>query len=151
MAQVANFTWDQGDDLTIELIYREGPTAETALVVDLSVNYALRMDVVNPSTKERLYTFNTAEIADVDPGAGTVPDNTLEGTLSSGAGGTPNISITVPRSLTLPGGALHAQMTAVPPLMSFNYDIFLRDTGVDKQVKILEGVITVKESNTLWL
>lgn len=150
MVQQQNFTWAQGEDLVIELIYKEGPTAETAVAVDLSTNYALRMDIVVPTTKERVYTFNTAAIADVDPGAGTVPDDTLEGTLSSGAAGTPNITIRVPRSLTLPGGALHTLMTATPATTVFNYDIFLRNTSVDTQAKILKGQVTTEESYTIW-
>ena len=151
MAQMANFTWGQGEDLTIELIYKEGNTIETATVVDLSSGYQLRMDIVVPSTKERVYTFNTATLADVDPiTPGSQPDNTLEGVLSSGAASSPNVVVSVPRSLTLPEGSIYQKMTDVPPVTSFNYDIFLRHVASDKQVKILTGVITVEDSYTLW-
>ena len=132
------------------MIYKEGATAETAAAIDLSTNYELRMDIVVPSTKERVYTFNTEELADVDPGAGTVPDTTVEGTLTSGADGSPNITIQVPRSLTLPGGAIHTKMIGTPAVSLFNYDVFLRNTSSDRQVKILKGTITAEESYTLW-
>lgn len=151
MAQTKAFTWDQGADLNVKLIYKEGATVETAAVVDLSANYSVRMDIVVPATKERIYTFNSASLADVDPiTAGAQPDSVIEGVLSSGAGGTPNISIAVPRSLTLPGGAVYEKFTANPPVTLFNYDIFLRNTSTDKQVKVLQGTITVGESYTLW-
>lgn len=145
-----NFTWQQGEDLIIKLKYKEGNTPETAAIVDLSTGYDLRMDVVASDDKTRLYTFNTSALADVDPGAGTVPDNTLEGTLSSGAGDTPNIEILVPRSLTLPGGEIEARMSGANPITSFFYDVFLRNTTSGRQQKILTGTITVERSHTLW-
>jgi len=151
MAQTANFTWGQGEDLSIQLIYKEGPVGSET-VVDLSSGYELRMDIVIPTTGERVYTFNTAALADVDPIlVGNQPDAVVEGALSSGSGGTPNINISVPRSLTLPGGSVYAEMTAVPPVMAFNYDIFLRNTVSNKQVKILTGVVTIEVSSTLWV
>jgi hypothetical protein len=145
MAQSANFTWPQGEDLSVDLIYKEGTTALDAVVVPLSTGYEVRMDIVD--SEERIYTFNSATLADVDPlTAGAQPDNVVEGVLSSGAGGTPNIRITVPRSLTLPGGAIYDSNNSV-----FQYDVFLRNTATNKQVKILKGSITVEESHTLWL
>jgi hypothetical protein len=150
LTQTANFVWPQGEDLPIELIYKEGADLASAVVKNLSTGYSLRMDIVVPVTKERVYTFNTAALADVDPGVPTTPDNTIEGTLTSGAGDTANINILVPRSLTLPGGAVHAKMTAGQPILLFNYDVFLRNTVADRQAKILKGTITVEESYTLW-
>lgn len=152
MAQIQNYTWDQGADLEVDLIYKEGATVETAVAIDLSTGYSVRMDIVVPATKERIYTFNSAAIADVDPIAvGAQPDSVIEGTLSSGAGSTPNVSIVVPRALTLPTtGPVYLKMTAVPAVIVFNYDIFLRNTGTDKQAKILKGTITIEESYTLW-
>lgn len=155
MAQVQNFTWDQGADLDIKLIYKEGATAETAAAVDLSANYSVRMDIVVPATKERVYTFNSATIADVDPiTAGNQADSVIENVLSSGAGGTPNITIRVPRAATLPGspnGAIYTKMTDnQTPITTFNYDIFLRNTTTDKQAKVLTGTITIAASYTLW-
>lgn len=151
MTTPQNFTWGQGEDLVIKLKYKEGADAQTAVIVDLSTGYELRMDVVASDDKARLYTFNSASIADVDPGAGTTPDTTIEGFLTSGAGDTPNIEIKIPRSLTLPGGEIHARMTGASPITSFNYDVFLRNTAADTQAKILTGTITVEASNTLWL
>lgn len=151
MAQTANFTWAQGEDLAIALIYKEGAVgAET--VIDLSSGYQLRMDIVVPGTKERIYTFNTSSLADVDPiQVGAQPDSVIEGVLSSGASSTPNITISVNRNLTLPGGSVYAKMTGSPAVSVFAYDIFLRNVTADKQVKILTGSVTVEESNTLWL
>lgn len=152
MAQTSNFTWDQGADLDIQMIYKEGATVETAVVVDLSTGYSLRMDIVNQSDKARLYTFNTASIADVDDATvGSQPDSVVEGTLTSGAGGTPNITISVPRALTLFGGVLYDKLVLPTPVTVFNYDVFLRATGPNKQAKILTGTITVVPSFTLWL
>jgi hypothetical protein len=152
MAQTKAFVWDQGADLLVQMIYKEGATAETAVAVDLSSNYAVRMDIVVPSTKERIYTFNSEELADVDPlTTGAQPDSVVEGVLSSGASGTPNISITVPRSLTLPGGSVYEKFTGAPSVGVYNYDVFLRNTSSDKQSKILQGTITINESYTLWL
>jgi len=152
MAQIANFTWPQGEDLDIKLIYKEGPVG-SEVVIDLSSGYTLRMDITAGAIKERVYTFNTASIADVDPiTPGAQPDSTIEGVLSSGAGGTPNITISVPRSLTLPTtGAVYLKYTANPSVSTFDYDIFLRHTASDKQAKILSGVITIEDSKTLWV
>ena len=109
------------------------------------------MDIVVPTTKEHVYTFNSEAIADYDPiTTGDQPDSVIEGVLTSGAGDTPNISITVPRSLTLPDGSVYAKMTATPAVKVFNYDVFLRNTTTDKQFKVLEGTVTVRDSYTLW-
>lgn len=151
MAQTANFTWGQGEDLPIQLIYKEGAVG-AEVVIDLSSGYQLRMDIVVPTTKERIYTFNTSSLADVDPIlVGTQPDSVIEGVLSSGASASPNINISVSRALTLPGGSIYAKMTGSPAITVFAYDIFLRNVASDKQVKILTGTITVEGSNTLWL
>lgn len=151
MAQTANFIWGQGEDLSIALIYKEG-TAGNEVVIDLSSGYELRMDIVVPATKVRVTTFNSAELEDVDPvEVGDQSDVVIETLLSSGSSGSPNILISVPRILTLPGGGIYAKMTGAPPVSVFAYDIFLRNTVADKQVKILTGTITVEESNTLWL
>lgn len=143
MVATHNYTWEQGEDLQLLLVYKTGlPGQETPVVL---TNYSVRMDIVTP-TNQRRFTFNSAEIADVDPTTpGAEPDNQVESTL--GADGT--ITITVPRSLTLPGGALYTDITGNPPLTTFNYDIFLRNPD-NKQKKILKGQITVERSYTLW-
>lgn len=132
-----NYTWGQGEDLTINLIYKSGPPGAEA-PVDLT-GYALRMDVA--SDAGRKFTFNSDDIADeavdvVGPG-----DN--EAVLGTDG----SIAITVPRSLTLPGGAVYDDIVAENNV--FFYDIFLRDTS-GKQKKILRGQITVEPSYTLW-
>lgn len=151
MAQTQNFTWDQGADLLVALNYKEGTTVETAALVDLTSGYSVRMDLVVPTTKERLYTFNSEDIADVDPtdDPTITPDTNKEGVLTSGLDGKGNVQISVPRSLTLPGGMVYDQFVLGTKV--FNYDIFLRNTVTDKQVKILTGTVTVSESWTLWL
>lgn len=150
MAQTVNVTWVQGQDLDLNLIYKEGADSGSAVAKDLSSGYSIRMDVIGTSGS-RLYTFNSAAIADVDPiQSGAQPDSQIEATLSSGAGGTPNIAITVYRSLTLPGGEMYSQIAANPPSLTFFSDIFLRDTVRNKQWKIVTLVITVEKSYTLW-
>lgn len=156
-ATTQNFIWQQGADLTIELKYKEGATTETAVTIDLSQetnpgtpDYEVRMDVVASDDLARLYTFNSAELADVDPSENVEPDTTVESVLTDGAGDTPNIHVVVPRSLTLPDGSIYARMTGASPITSFFYDLFLRNNLTNKQVKILTGTITVEKSYTLW-
>jgi len=139
-----NFTWEQGEDFTFQLIYKTGTIgAETP--VNLT-GYSLRMDIYGTPTG-RIYTFNSVDIADLDgPGAGIEGDTNKEAVL--GTDGTINISI--PRSLTLPGGAIYTELVAGRNV--FQYDIFLRDNGTPaKQMKILNGTITVNKSVTLWV
>ena len=151
MAQTVNVTWVQGQDLDLNMIYKEGADSQSAVAKDLSSGYSVRMDVVGAASGTRLYTFNSAAIADVDPlQGGAQPDSQIEATLSSGAGSTPNIAITVFRTLTLPGGELYSQIAANPPVLTFFSDIFLRDTVRNKQWKVVTLVITVEKSYTLW-
>jgi hypothetical protein len=143
MAGIHNYTWAQGEDLVMSLVYKSGPLGEEA-PVDLT-GYSLRMDIAL-TDGTRVYTFNSDAIADVDPETvGDTPDTNLEVTL--GAAG--EINITVPRSVTLPGGGAYPYLDAEPPVLIYNYDIFLRDT-VDKQKKILQGQISIEKSVTLW-
>lgn len=145
-----NFVWEQGDDLTVSLIYREGPTG-SEMPVNLT-GYSVRMDIV--AGTQRIFTFNSASIADVDPDiAGAQPDSQIDATV--GTDGT--IKFAVPRSLTLPGGVIYDRMNLATPVLLYNYDVFLRNnTGVSgaipqgTQRKILTGTITVQRSYTLW-
>lgn len=124
--------WQQGEDLTISLVYNEGPSgAETP--VDLT-GYSLRMDVVGNTGV--IYTFNTDDLDQA-----TVDEAVL------GADG--SINIDVPRSLTLSGGDIFAEMQSTNNSV-FNYDVFLRNPQ-GKQYPILRGTITVVKSYTLWL
>ena len=135
MASATNFRWGQGEDLTIELIYKEGEDPKTAVAVPLGAGYDLRMDIVNPSNG-LLITSLTSEDDEV--------------ILSSGEDDTPNITVYLPRALTLSGGEIYTVMLPPTNLSSFSYDIFLRNTQSDRQIKILKGTITVEDSHTLW-
>lgn len=143
MAATYDYVWEQGEDLTLLMLYKTGlPGQETP--VDLT-GYTLRMDIVTPQGQRR-YTFNSATITDTDPTTpGDTPDTTSESTL--GEDGV--ISVTIPRTLTLPGGEVYADITANPPVTTFNYDVFLRAPS-GKQKKILKGQITIERSYTLW-
>lgn len=138
-----NYTWEQGEDLTLLMVYKTGlPGAETP--VDLT-GYSLRMDIVTPDGQRR-FTFNSDAVTDVDPvEPGDQADPVTEAVLGTDG----SISITIPRSLTLPGGEIYDDITANPPLLTFNYDVFLRAPD-NKQRKILKGQVTVERSYTLW-
>lgn len=125
--QDTNFTWPQGEDMVVELRYKEGPTIAKALPVNLAGGYSARMSIVNPSTPDTI--------------AKTLSTETGEISLLAGTSG-PNIVVRLDRSLTLAGGAL------VPPI-SYVYDFFLRNNA-NEQVKILEGTLHVRRSVTQW-
>lgn len=143
-----NWNWQEGEDLVMSLVYKEGPEGEE-LPVNLSTGYILRMDIVkSDAPSQRLYTFNSDEIVDVDPSTeGNQPETPVldEAVLSDDG----TITITVPRALTLYGGAVANVWTGNDPLF-LNYDIFLRNTVTGLQSKILRGVITVERSYTKW-
>lgn len=135
-----NWTWEQGADLVMSMIYRTGPQGEET-PVDLS-DYSLRMDVVYNGT--RMFTFNSSDIPG-DTSVDQVGPADNEATL--GNDGT--IRIAVPRSLTLEGGALFDSI--VPnSILVLQYDIFLRD-GSGLQFKLMKGTISVNPSETLWV
>lgn len=142
--------WHQGEDLTISLIYKttssfegEEPTEPTP--VDLT-GYTVRMDI-STLDYQRLYTFNSDVITDVDPETeGDVEDAEIDATLG---GPTGEIKINIPREITLPDGPLFTFLDANPPVTTFTYDVFLRDPD-DNQKKILRGSISIEKSVTLW-
>lgn len=140
------YQWEQGTDLVMKYIYRTGPDAGSMTPVDLT-NYSVRMDLRATSlVGDKVWTFNSNDIADVDPiTPGDQPDNIKEVVLGSDG----SISITVPRSLTLPGGTVYAKMTETPPVTIFVSDIILRDAA-GKQSKIISCTISVNASATLW-
>jgi len=143
MAETWDFTWQQGADLPIELLYKSGPTG-AAVPVDLSL-YKFRMDIVGPDGRV-LSVVNDESITDTDPiTAGNQGDTTYEATLTSGG----NILINLPRAATLPGGVFYKYITANPAVRTFAYDMFLRDTA-GLQEKIMAGTITVERSVTYW-
>lgn len=142
-----NYTWEQGADLVLSLVYKESIDGAPATPKDLT-GYSVRMDIRSTDVLgNRIYTFNSAEITDLD-GSGPGSDTDLVTEITPGADGT--ISITVPRSLTVQGGAVYELMSdPLNPVNILVYDIFLRDPQ-DKQQKILSGSITVNRSVTLW-
>ena len=135
MIQAVNFKWPQGEDLNIQLVYREGDSINRTIPLNLATNYSLRMDLVHSTTRAVLYSYISTEHSQ---------------TLRSGTDKKSNINIFLPRSLTLPNGVLYSSITSNPPGSTFMYDIFLRNTVIDKQVKILKGAISIESSNTLW-
>lgn len=120
-----NFTWQQGEDAVISMVYKVDSAP-----VDLSAAL-LRMDV-GPVGGERLYTFNSEDV---------VVEGDTDDEAILGADGT--INIRIPRGVTLQGGALANSVGSV-----LEYDVFLRRGG--KQSKILKGQIVVEASKTLW-
>lgn len=144
MAASIDYTWEQGDDLTISLVYKTGPEGATT-TVDLT-GYKFRMDIVAPDGKV-MTVLNDEAIADTDPYiAGSQADNAFEVTMDASG----NIVISLARTLTLPGGAFYDYITANPNQNVFTYDMFLR-SGANKQNKILEGSITINKSVTMWI
>lgn len=143
MAATYNYTWDQGEDLEISLVYKEGP-AGSPTAVNLT-NYQVRMDIRSVSVAgSRTWTFNSSDISG-EPLADSVGVSDNEIVLGSDG----SIKITVPRSLTLPGGSIYPLLENANSAM-FVYDVFLRN-GSNKQKKIMTGAITVNRSVTLWL
>lgn len=141
MAATFNYTWEQGEDLVLQLVYKEGPVG-TPVPVDLT-GYSLRMDMrkVNPEGL-RVWTFNSDDIP-AEPEADEIGEGDNEITLDSDG----SIEIVVSRLLTLPGGSIYAELQT--GITQFVYDMFLRNPQ-NRQKKILTGVITVNKSITLW-
>lgn len=126
-----NYTWNQGEDGVMRFTFKRGESQATATPVDLT-EWSLRMDIGTQTTPS-IYTFNTN---DGDP---LTEDEAVLGSDGS-------ITITVPRSVTLPAGTLGGMLSSQNV---FNYDIFLRDDN-DKQFKFASGTVTVEKSVTLW-
>ena len=146
MTATQDYSWEQGEDLAINLVYKSGPPGE-ATPVDLT-SYSFRMDIVAPNGKT-LTVLNDETITDTDPYTpGSQADSTPYEVTMTAIG---EIIINLARSLTLPPtGALFPYINANPATTSFSYDMFLRD-ATGKQTKILKGNITVSKSVTLWL
>lgn len=144
MAVTYDFPWAQGEDKTLQLTYKAGPVGAST-PVDLG-NYKLRMDIVGPDGVV-LAVNNDEAIADTDPyTAGAQADNAFEVILNS----TGEITVNLSRALTLPGGPFYKYISANPPVRTFAYDMFLRD-AFSKQVKVVQGTITIERSVTHWL
>lgn len=141
MVAEQDYEWHQGEDFTINLVYKSGPlNAETP--VDLT-SYSFRMDIVGYNGRV-LYIVNDKNIIDTDPNqAGNQGDMVFEATLGSAG----QIDINLPRNLTLPGGVFYNYINTGKN--TFTYDMFLRDAS-NKQRKIMSGNIKVDKSVTLW-
>lgn len=124
-----NLEWEQGEDGTINMIYKAG---DPAAVVNLT-GWQLRMDIAT-TTGTLLYTLNTDD---------SNPATTDEATLGTQG----EINVTVPRATSLGTGPLATYVG-----QTLKYDIFLRDNsgGGGKQTKILKGSLVINSSVTLW-
>lgn len=143
MAARYDYTWHQGEDFNISLVYKAG-TAGAEAPVNLST-YSLRMDIAAPNGTV-LTVLNDKNITDTDPYTpGSQADTSYEVTLGTAG----QISILLGRALTLPGGAFERYLSANPSQSNFSYDIFLRDAG-GKQTKILYGTLALVKSVTKW-
>jgi hypothetical protein len=140
-----DFEWEQGDDLEIFLNYKEGPPDSEVVPADFET-WQVRMDIRTSLGGTRIWTFNSDDLTDGE--ADEVGEQDNEAALDVDG----NITITVPRSLTLPPeGAIYLKMTdQTSPQSTFVYDVFLRNSA-GKQKKILEGSISVNGSVTQWL
>lgn len=135
-------TWEQGTDLTISLVYKEGPPG-AEVPIDLT-NYAVRMDIKTTEVAgTHIFTFNSEDIVETPP-VDTTGSSDNEATLGSAG----QINILVPRALTLVDGALYTYLNN--NVTGFFYDIILRNKTTNKQIKILKGTITVNRGVTLW-
>lgn len=124
--QDINFTWPQGEDLYIDLRYKEGPNTKSSVAVDLRNGYSAKMGIAAPGSTTPIFTAST------DGGQIVLLSGNNE----------PNIRIRLDRSITLTGGFGAAGG-------SFAYDLFLRNGNGD-QIKVIEGTIHIKKSVTQW-
>lgn len=143
MVAIQNYSWGQGEDLQISLVYKSGPIGGE-VPVDLAL-YSLRMDIAGPDGKV-LTVLNNASITDTDPNTtGDQTDTNYEVTMNEPDTG--GILIELSRALTLPGGSFYRYIQT--GVEDFQYDIFLRDS-VGKQIKLIQGTISISKSITQW-
>ena len=155
MVAQQDHTWEQGEDLIIEIVYTvtEGDT-HTPVPLDAE-NFAVRMDIAplsGATPGKPVFSFNSDDF-DSDDLNGDPLDTTgtadNEVTFPSDLPGT--IHIVVPRSLTLPGEVIG---DALGTSNTYGYDLFVRDKtqGANgTQKKLLKGKITVNPSITHWV
>lgn len=145
MVAIQDHTWEQGEDLIVEIVYTvdEEP-------VDLTTGrYSVRMDIAPLSgaiPRAPVFSFNSD---DFDGTLDTTGETDNEATFPSDLPGT--IHIVVPRSLTLPGEVIG---DALGTSNTYGYDLFVRDKtqGANgTQKKLLKGKITVNPSITHWV
>ncbi len=136
--------WEVGEDLELNFTYKQGPTGEEE-PVDLSTDYAVRMDIrSNDTNKTLLFTYNSADIVETPPVDVT---GGADNEITLGSDGT--INIFVSRAAVLPAGTIYEYMKT-NNINSFVYDIFVRNTDINRQKKILAGTISLNDSVTRW-
>lgn len=135
MVATQDYTWEQGEDLILEIIYQiDGQP------VDLT-GYSVRMDLAPKGSQAAVFTFNSDDLDDPLDAEGTA-DN--EAVLTTDG----RIHIHVPRALTLAGGVIGDLLPTTP---EYNYDLFLRTPSPNNtQKKLLQGKILVRSSITRW-
>lgn len=135
-----NVTWEQGEDFTMHLVYKENDTA-----VDLT-GYAVRMDIAPDKTPGVVLTLNSEDVTASDSEGNPLDtEGTADNEITVDAEG--NIDIFISRFVTLPGGVIGNRLAAGN---KFVYDLFVRDTASNRQKKLAKGSITVNKSVTLW-
>jgi|SRR6478752_7589078 len=144
MAAEFNWTWEQGEDLIIQMVYEVGADEDSTSPVDLS-DFQFRMDIATEDSPPlRVLTFNSDDITGGGTGVDNVGPADNEVTMDSSG----NISILVSRVHTLTGGKILEQMALGK--VRFKYDMFLRNSS-GLQHKFLKGVIVVSPSITQWV
>lgn len=142
MVATQDYTWEQGDDLIIEIVYKVNDVA-----VDLTAGegFSVRMDIaplLNNVPQAPVFSFNSD---DFDGGGLDVVGAADNEVVFPSTPGT--IHVVVPRGLTLGAGAIASELSSTNV---FGYDLFLRDKGLDTQKKLVKGQITVNRSITQW-
>jgi hypothetical protein len=141
MVATQDHTWEQGEDLIVEIVY-----TVDEVPVDLTTGgFSVRMDIapLSGSTPGApVFSFNSDDLGDPLDTTGTA-DN--EVTFPPDSPGT--IHIVVPRSLTLPGGVIG---DALGTSNTYGYDLFIRNNSDNTQRKLLKGKIVVNPSITHW-
>lgn len=144
MVAIQDHTWEQGEDLIIEIVYTvtEG---DTQIPVPLDTEtFAVRMDIAQISKlNEPVYSFNSDDLSDSNLDSDGEDDNEI--IFPSERPGT--IHIEVPRQLTLPGGVIGDELSSSKV---YGYDLFIRNKFEDVQRKLLKGKIVVNTSITHW-
>ncbi len=138
-------TWEQGDDLTMTILYKEGPSGQEQPVNLSGGAYQCRMDIRTGDTQRTLlYTFNSDDIVEL-PSVDAVGSADNEAVLTADG----YINIKVPRAISLPGGPV-ANYVSATNTATLVYDVFIRKMATNTQTKILQGTITINRSVTLW-
>lgn len=141
MVPTQDHTWEQGEDLIVEIVYTVGEDP-----VDLTTGtFSVRMDIAplsGTTPGAPVFSFNSD---DFDGTLDKTGETDNEATFPPDLPGT--IHIVVPRSLTLPGGVIG---DALGTSNTYGYDLFIRDKDANTQRKLLKGKIVVNPSITHW-